>query len=72
MQSVMAMYYQISYLGKYTANGIETSHNYEEDVEGIDTKELFDNPERLEMITRYIVDNHHIKPRTRTSLPCSV
>ena len=53
------------YLGKYTANGIETSHNYEEDVEGIDTKELFDNPERLEMITRYIVDNHHIKTKNQ-------
>ena len=57
--------FQISYLGKYTANGIETSHNYEEDVEGIDTKELFDNPERLEMITRYIVDNHHIKTKNQ-------
>ncbi len=57
--------FQISYLGKYTANGIEASHNYEEDVEGIDTKELFDNPERLEMITRYIVDNHHIKTKNQ-------
>ncbi len=48
--------FQIAYLGKYTSNGIENSDSYEEDVEGIDTKELFDNPARLEMITRYIVD----------------
>jgi type I restriction enzyme R subunit len=53
-------------LGKYTSNGIENSDSYEEDVEGIDTKELFDNPARLEMITRYIVDNHHIKTKNRT------
>lgn len=58
--------FQIAYLGKYTSNGIENSDSYEEDVEGIDTKELFDNPARLEMITRYIVDNHHIKTKNRT------
>lgn len=58
--------FQIAYLGKYTANGIENSDSYEEDVEGIDTKELFDNPDRLETITRYIVDNHHIKTKNRT------
>jgi type I restriction enzyme R subunit len=34
--------FQIAYLGKYTSNGIENSDSYEEDVEGIDTKELFD------------------------------
>ncbi|EPF70369.1 type I restriction endonuclease subunit R [Acinetobacter rudis] len=58
--------FQIAYLGKYTSNGIEKSDSYEDDVEGIDTKELFDNPARLEMITRYIVDNHHIKTKNRT------
>lgn len=58
--------FQIAYLGKYTSNGIENSDSYEEDVEGIDTKELFDNPARLEMITRYILDNHHIKTKNKT------
>ncbi|OFE42750.1 type I restriction endonuclease subunit R [Acinetobacter towneri] len=58
--------FQIAYMGKYTSNGIENSDSYEEDVEGIDTKELFDNPARLEMITRYILDNHHIKTKNKT------
>ncbi|MDY6457137.1 type I restriction endonuclease subunit R [Acinetobacter faecalis] len=58
--------FQIAYLGKYTSNGLESTNNYEEDVEGIDTKELYDNPARLEMITRYIVDNHHIKTKNKT------
>ena len=58
--------FQISYLGKYTSNGMAKSDSYEEDVEGIDTKELLNNPARLEMITRYIVDNHNIKTKNRT------
>ena len=58
--------FQISYLGKYTSNGMANSDSYEEDVEGIDTKELLNNPARLEMITRYIVDNHNIKTKNRT------
>jgi type I restriction enzyme R subunit len=39
--------------------------SYEEDVEGIDTKELYDNPQRLEMIARYIVNIHDTKTRNR-------
>ena len=58
--------FQISYLGKYTSNGMAKSDSYEEDVEGIDTKELLNNPARLEMITRYIVDNHNIKTKNRS------
>lgn len=58
--------FQISYLGKYTSNGMANSNSYEEDVEGIDTKELLENPARLEMITRYIVDNHNIKTKNRS------
>ncbi len=30
--------------------------DYDDEVEGIDTQELYDNPQRLEMIARYIVD----------------
>jgi type I restriction enzyme R subunit len=42
-----------------------TNESYEEDVEGIDTQELYDNPQRLEMIARYIVDTHDTKTKNR-------
>lgn len=57
--------FQIDYRGKYTAKGLEANTAYNEDVEGIDTQELYDNPQRLEMITRYIVDTHDTKTRNR-------
>ena len=57
--------FQIDYRGKYTAKGLEADTNYNDDVEGIDTQELYDNPQRLEMITRYIVDTHDTKTRKR-------
>lgn len=57
--------FQIDYRGKYTAKGMATNESYDEDVEGIDTKELYDNPQRLEMIARYIVDTHDTKTKNR-------
>ena len=57
--------FHIDYRGKYTAKGMATNDSYEEDVEGIDTKELYDNPQRLEMIARYIVNIHDTKTRNR-------
>lgn len=57
--------FQIDYRGKYTAKGMAMNDSYEEDVEGIDTKELYDNPQRLEMIARYIVNIHDTKTRNR-------
>ena len=57
--------FQIDYRGKYTAKGLEANTAYNDDVEGIDTQELYDNPQRLEMITRYIVDTHDTKTRNR-------
>lgn len=57
--------FQIDYRGKYTAKGMQTNNQYDEDVEGIDTKELYDNPQRLEMIARYIVDTHDKKTKDR-------
>lgn len=57
--------FQIDYRGKYTAKGMATNESYDEDVEGIDTKELYDNPQRLEMIARYIVNIHDTKTRNR-------
>lgn len=56
--------FQIDYRGKYTAKGMQNNLD-DEDVEGIDTKELYDNPQRLEMIARYIVDTHDTKTKNR-------
>ncbi|CAM4195933.1 hypothetical protein F901_00839 [Acinetobacter dispersus] len=57
--------FQIDYRGKYTAKGMQNNLDYDEDVEEIDTKELYDNPQRLEMIARYIVDTHDTKTKNR-------
>ncbi|MDM1493626.1 type I restriction endonuclease subunit R [Acinetobacter indicus] len=57
--------FQIDYRGKFTAKGMQNNLGYEDEVEGIDTKELYDTPKRLEMIARYIVDNNDIKTRNR-------
>lgn len=53
--------FQIDYRGKFTAKGMQSG----EDVEGIDTQELYDNPQRLKSIARYIVDTHDIKTKKR-------
>ncbi len=57
--------FQIDYRGKYTAKGMQQNFDYDDEVEGIDTQELYDNPQRLEMIARYIVDTHDTKTRNR-------
>ncbi|TCB64867.1 type I restriction endonuclease subunit R [Acinetobacter sp. ANC 4216] len=57
--------FQIDYRGKYTAKGMQNNLEYDDEVEGIDTRELYDNPQRLEMIARYIVDSHDTKTRNR-------
>lgn len=57
--------FQIDYRGKYTAKGMQNNLDYDDDVEGIDTQELYDNPQRLEMIARYIVDTHDTKTKNR-------
>ena len=57
--------FQIDYRGKYTAKGMQNNFDFEDEVEGIDTQELYDNPQRLEMIARYIVDSHDTKTRNR-------
>ncbi|HHP8790868.1 type I restriction endonuclease subunit R [Acinetobacter baumannii] len=54
--------FQIDYWGKYSATG-ETDSN--EKVEEIDSKELYDNPERLEKIVRHILSIHDKKTRNR-------
>jgi type I restriction enzyme R subunit len=57
--------FQIDYRGKYTAKGMQNNLDCDDDVEGIDTQELYDNPQRLEMIARYIVETHDTKTKSR-------
>lgn len=57
--------FQIDYRGKFTAKGMQNNLGYDDEVEGIDTRELYDNPQRLEMIARYIVETHDTKTRNR-------
>ncbi|MCO8060063.1 type I restriction endonuclease subunit R [Acinetobacter towneri] len=57
--------FQIDYRGKYTAKGMQQNFDYDDEVEGIDTQELYDNPQRLQMIARYIVDTHDTKTKKR-------
>jgi len=40
--------FQIDYRGKYTAKGMQNNLDYEDGVEGIDTQELYDNPQRYQ------------------------
>ncbi|MBP2544354.1 type I restriction endonuclease subunit R [Acinetobacter guillouiae] len=56
--------FQIDYRGKYTSKGMDKD-SFDEDVEGIDTKELYDNPQRLEMIAQYILNHHDTKTKDR-------
>lgn len=44
---------------------MQNNLDYDDDVEGIDTQELYDNPQRLEMIARYIVETHDTKTKNR-------
>ena len=48
------------------------SNHDPEQVEGINTKELYDNPKRFQMIAEYIVNHHDIKTKNRefTALFC--
>jgi len=60
--------FQIDYRGKYTAKGMDTddaNQDFDEGVEGIDTKELYDNPQRLAMIAEYILNHHDTKTKNR-------
>lgn len=56
--------FQIDYRGKYSQKGL-SEHAFNEEVEGIDTQELYNNPQRLDMIARYILDIHDIKTKQR-------
>lgn len=54
--------FQIDYWGKYSNSD---SSDATEQIEGIDTKELYGNPERLEKIVRHILSIHDKKTKNR-------
>lgn len=53
--------FQIDYVGQYIPKNTNT-----EKVQGIDTKELFENPQRIEQIANYILDHHQTKTKKPT------
>lgn len=60
--------FQIDYLGRYTQKGMEKSKDTNteltaEQVEAVDTKEVLEDPKRLKMIARHIIDTYHTKTK---------
>ena len=53
--------FQIDYVGKFTKKDKTTK----EEVTAIDTQEMYNNPERIEDIAKYIIDRHNIKTKRR-------
>lgn len=63
--------FSVEYVGRYKRKpGSATEVDIE--VEGIDTKELMESPQRLEKITDYIIDHHAVKTRNKefTAMMC--
>jgi type I restriction enzyme R subunit len=63
--------FAVEYVGRYKRKpGTATEVDIE--VEGIDTKELMESPERLEKITDYVLDHHAVKTRSKefTAMMC--
>lgn len=56
--------FQIDYRGQYNLKA-NSSHSAIDQVEGIDTQELLDHPERLATIAQYILDTHDTKTKNR-------
>jgi type I restriction enzyme R subunit len=53
----------VEYIGKYKE---KSNTNIDIQVEDIDTKELLESPDRLEKITKYIIENHNSKTHNKT------
>jgi type I restriction enzyme, R subunit len=56
--------FSIEYIGRYKEKE-NSNTNLDIKVEDIDTKELFESPQRLEKITDYIIANHNRKTHNR-------
>lgn len=63
--------FAVEYVGRYQRKpGSATEVDIE--VEGIDTKELMNSPQRLEKITDYVIEHHAVKTRNKefTAMMC--
>lgn len=63
--------FAVEYVGRYQKKpGSATEVDIE--VEGIDTKELMNSPQRLEKIADYVIQHHNVKTRNRefTAMMC--
>ncbi len=63
--------FAVEYVGRYQKKpGTATEVDIE--VEGIDTKELMESPQRLKKITDYIIEHHPVKTRNKefTAMMC--
>jgi type I restriction enzyme R subunit len=63
--------FAVEYVGRYQKKpGSATDVDIE--VEGIDTKELMDSPQRLEKIVDYVIEHHAVKTRNKefTAMMC--
>jgi len=63
--------FAVEYVGRYKQKGSNPT-NVDIEVEGIDTKELMESPERLDKITDYIIDGHSRKTQSKefTAMMC--
>ena len=63
--------FSVEYVGRYKKK-TNAATEVDIEVEGIDTKELMDSPQRLEKIADYIIERHAIKTRNKqfTALMC--
>ncbi len=55
--------FSVEYIGRYKD---KSNTNLDIQVEDIDTKELLESPDRLEKITKYIIDNHNSKTHNKS------
>ena len=53
--------FAVEYVGKYTQKNTSSLNFSDVEVEGIDKKEIYNSPERLDKITDYIIANHNSK-----------
>lgn len=56
--------FSVEYVGKYKQKA-DSANNVDIDVEGIDTKELMESPQRLEKIADYILAHHNQKTHSK-------
>jgi type I restriction enzyme R subunit len=63
--------FAVEYVGRYQRKP-GSATNVDIEVEGIDTKELMESPQRLEKIVDYVIEHHAVKTRNKefTAMMC--